>query len=106
MCDITEINQQVSHMISLQLKLPVIGPRFGIHVHCTSVYYDIIIYRFLFLCAGSLGCRGDQARCFSNLAFAFSQLGDEEEAAESFIHALQGFRDTGDISNGVLLSSF
>uniref|UniRef100_A0A3B4UMS8 Uncharacterized protein n=1 Tax=Seriola dumerili TaxID=41447 RepID=A0A3B4UMS8_SERDU len=45
---------------------------------------------------GSLGCRGDQARCFSNLAFACSQLGDEEEAAESFIHALQGFRDTED----------
>ena len=49
------------------------------------------------VCAGSLGCRGDQARCFSNLAFAFSQLGDEEEAAESFIIALQGFRDTGNI---------
>ncbi|XP_039973589.1 tetratricopeptide repeat protein 24 [Xiphias gladius] len=45
---------------------------------------------------GSLGCRADQARCFSNLAFACSQLGDEEEAAESFIHALQGFRDTED----------
>ncbi|XP_054477490.1 tetratricopeptide repeat protein 24 [Anoplopoma fimbria] len=45
---------------------------------------------------GSLGCRGDQARCFSNLAFACSQLGDEEEAAESFLHALQGFRDTED----------
>ncbi|KAK2909598.1 hypothetical protein Q8A73_007313 [Channa argus] len=45
---------------------------------------------------GSLGYRGDQARCFSNLAFAYSQLDDEEEAAESFIHALQGFRDTED----------
>ncbi|XP_071324899.1 tetratricopeptide repeat protein 24 isoform X2 [Trachinotus anak] len=45
---------------------------------------------------GSLGCRGNQAQCFSNLAFACSQLGDEEEAAESFIHALQGFRDTED----------
>ncbi|KAF7645012.1 hypothetical protein LDENG_00212050 [Lucifuga dentata] len=45
---------------------------------------------------GSLGCRGYQARCFSNLAFACSQLGDEEEAAESFIHALQAFRDTAD----------
>ncbi|XP_047454731.1 tetratricopeptide repeat protein 24, partial [Mugil cephalus] len=45
---------------------------------------------------GSLGCRGDQARCFSNLAFACSRMGDEEEAAESFILALQGFRDTGE----------
>ncbi|XP_065814436.1 tetratricopeptide repeat protein 24 isoform X2 [Labrus bergylta] len=45
---------------------------------------------------GSLGCRGDQARCFSNLALTCSQLGDEEEAAESFILALQGFRDTED----------
>ncbi|TDH11132.1 hypothetical protein EPR50_G00057680 [Perca flavescens] len=45
---------------------------------------------------GSLGCRGDQARCFSNLGYACSQVGDEEEAAESFILALQGFRDTED----------
>nr|XP_054596877.1 tetratricopeptide repeat protein 24 isoform X2 [Nothobranchius furzeri] len=45
---------------------------------------------------GTLGCRSDQARCFSNMAFAYSQLGDEEEAAESFILALQGFRDTRD----------
>ncbi|XP_008296574.1 tetratricopeptide repeat protein 24 [Stegastes partitus] len=45
---------------------------------------------------GSLGGRGDQARCFTNLAFACSQLGDEEEAAESFILALQGFKDTED----------
>uniref|UniRef100_A0A3P9PN62 Uncharacterized protein n=1 Tax=Poecilia reticulata TaxID=8081 RepID=A0A3P9PN62_POERE len=45
---------------------------------------------------GSQGCRGDQARCFSNLAIASSHLGDDQEAAESFILALQGFRDTGD----------
>ncbi|XP_034534753.1 tetratricopeptide repeat protein 24 isoform X2 [Notolabrus celidotus] len=45
---------------------------------------------------GSLGCRGDQAQCFSNLGFACGRLGDEEEAAESFILALQGFRDTED----------
>ncbi|XP_035991544.1 tetratricopeptide repeat protein 24 isoform X2 [Fundulus heteroclitus] len=45
---------------------------------------------------GSLGCRADQARCFNNLAMACSQLGDDQEAAESFILALQGFRDTED----------
>ncbi|XP_068585922.1 tetratricopeptide repeat protein 24 [Cebidichthys violaceus] len=45
---------------------------------------------------GSLGCRGEQAQCFSNLGLSFSQLGDEDEAAESFILALQGFRDTED----------
>ena len=57
------------------------------------------------VCAGSLGCRGDQAQCFSNLAFAFSQLGDEEEAAESFIIALQGFRDTGNIISLVTINN-
>lgn len=56
--------------------------------------------------AGSLGCRADQARCFSNLAFAYSQLREEEEAAESFIHALQGFRDTGNISNSCVAIKF
>ncbi|KAM4736449.1 uncharacterized protein ttc24 [Anableps anableps] len=45
---------------------------------------------------GSQGCRGDQARCFNNLAIACSRLGDDQEAAESFILALQGFRDTED----------
>ncbi|XP_068178977.1 tetratricopeptide repeat protein 24 [Antennarius striatus] len=44
---------------------------------------------------GSLGCRGDQAWCFRNLALALSRLGEEEEAAESLGHALQSFRDTG-----------
>ncbi|XP_074540322.1 tetratricopeptide repeat protein 24 [Halichoeres trimaculatus] len=43
---------------------------------------------------GSLGCRADQAQCFSNLGIACSRLGEDEEAAESFILALQGFRDT------------
>ncbi|XP_053743010.1 tetratricopeptide repeat protein 24 [Synchiropus splendidus] len=45
---------------------------------------------------GWLGLRGDQARCFSNLAVACSSLHQHEGAAESWTHALQGFRDTGD----------
>uniref|UniRef100_A0A3Q3GUC3 Tetratricopeptide repeat domain 24 n=1 Tax=Kryptolebias marmoratus TaxID=37003 RepID=A0A3Q3GUC3_KRYMA len=58
------------------------SPAVGYHRHAARLY-------------GSLGCRGDQSRCFSNLAFACNELGDEEEAVENFIIALQGFKDTG-----------
>ncbi|XP_026039675.1 tetratricopeptide repeat protein 24 isoform X3 [Astatotilapia calliptera] len=64
----------------------------GVLSECLSLMGSITDPRTL----GSQGCRGDQARCFSNLAFAFSRIGEEEEAAESLILALQGFRDTGD----------
>ncbi|XP_037834095.1 tetratricopeptide repeat protein 24 isoform X2 [Kryptolebias marmoratus] len=59
------------------------SPAVGYHRHAARLY-------------GSLGCRGDQSRCFSNLAFACNELGDEEEAVENFIIALQGFKDTED----------
>ncbi|XP_067303832.1 tetratricopeptide repeat protein 24 [Pseudorasbora parva] len=47
---------------------------------------------------GSLGSRGAQGRCFSNLGFALVELEELEEAWESYIHALQAFRDTDDPS--------
>uniref|UniRef100_A0A8C1Q2N7 Tetratricopeptide repeat protein 24 n=1 Tax=Cyprinus carpio TaxID=7962 RepID=A0A8C1Q2N7_CYPCA len=47
---------------------------------------------------GSLGSRGAQGRCFSNLGFALVELGELEEAWESYLHAQQAFRDTDDPS--------
>ncbi|KAI2654832.1 Tetratricopeptide repeat protein 24 [Labeo rohita] len=44
---------------------------------------------------GLLGSRRDQGRCFSNLGFALVELGELEEAWESYLHAQQAFRDTG-----------
>uniref|UniRef100_A0A672KZU1 Tetratricopeptide repeat domain 24 n=1 Tax=Sinocyclocheilus grahami TaxID=75366 RepID=A0A672KZU1_SINGR len=47
---------------------------------------------------GSLGSRGAQGRCFSNLGFALVELGELEEAWESYLHAQQAFRDADDPS--------
>ncbi|XP_062847756.1 tetratricopeptide repeat protein 24 [Trichomycterus rosablanca] len=47
---------------------------------------------------GALRSRQAQGRCFCNLGHALTELGELEEAAESYLHAQQAFRDTGDSS--------
>lgn len=50
----------------------------------------------LALSSGSVGQRREQGRSFGGLAFALSQLGDHGAARDSYLHALQAARDTGE----------
>lgn len=95
-----ECYEQALHLVtSKPHRLAVILQNLGA-VHNTLGQYEEALkyHREAAAIHGSLGSRVAQGRCFSNLGFALVEVGELEEAWESFLHAQQAFRDTDDPS--------